>query len=156
MHVCLCVLSYLEVHIPQPSVSEAGEYTCEVNAVNALGHNVQFSSTLEVQVTEPNMHDLVSGTGGPGWARNVKFGFQIGSDWPQVGQILDFFLRSVSVNFGSPSLNVLKLILKSPRFVLFGGQSDPIWMPNLTSRITVPLFSFYTYIIHHRALTSRP
>ena len=29
--------------------------------------------------------------------------------------------------------NVLKLILKSPRFVPFGGQSEPIWMSNLTS-----------------------
>ena len=36
------------------------------------------------------------------------------------------FLRSVSVHFGVPRPNVLKLILKSPRFVPFGGQSDPI------------------------------
>ena len=25
--------------------------------------------------------------------------------------------------------------LKSPRFIPFGGQSDPIWMPNLTSLV---------------------
>ena len=36
-----------------------------------------------------------------------------------MGQIWDF-LRSVSVHFGSPSQNVLKLILKSHRFVPFG------------------------------------
>ena len=29
---------------------------------------------------------------------DVKFGIQIGSDWPQMGQIWDF-LRSVSVHF---------------------------------------------------------
>ena len=31
--------------------------------------------------------------------RDDKFVIQIGSDWPQMGQIWDF-LRSVSVNFG--------------------------------------------------------
>ena len=41
------------------------------------------------------------------------------SDRPQMGQIWDF-LRSVSVDFGSVSQNVLKLILKRPRFVPFG------------------------------------
>ena len=46
---------------------------------------------------------------------------QIVSDWPQMGQIWDF-LRSVSVHFGAPRQNVLKLILKSPRFVLFGAN----------------------------------
>jgi len=33
--------------------------------------------------------------------RDVTFGIQIGSDWPQMGQIWDF-LRSVSVHFVSP------------------------------------------------------
>ena len=45
-------------------------------------------------------------------ARDVKFGVQIGSDWPQMGQNCDF-LRSVSVHFGAGRQNVLKLILKS-------------------------------------------
>ena len=40
------------------------------------------------------------------------------------GTNLGFFKRSVSVHFGSPSQNVLKLILKSPIFVPFG--------PNMT------------------------
>ena len=46
---------------------------------------------------------------------------RIGADWPQVGQIWDF-LRSVSVHIGAPRQNVLKLILKSPRFVPFGAN----------------------------------
>ena len=35
--------------------------------------------------------------------RDVKFGNQIGSDWPQMGQIVDF-LRSDSVHFGPQHL----------------------------------------------------
>ena len=31
-------------------------------------------------------------------SRNVKFGIQVGSDWPQMGQIWDF-LKSVSLHF---------------------------------------------------------
>ena len=37
--------------------------------------------------------------------RDLKFGIQIASDWPQMGQIWDF-LRSVSVHFGQLSFNV--------------------------------------------------
>ena len=48
-------------------------------------------------------------------------GLQILPDWPQMGQIWDF-LRSVSVHFGSLSQNVLKLILKSHRFVPIGAN----------------------------------
>ena len=62
---------------------------------------------------------------------DVKFGIQIGSDWLKMRQIWDF-LRSVSVHFGSSSQNVLKLILKSLICPIW-GQSDPFWMPNLTS-----------------------
>ena len=40
---------------------------------------------------------------------------------PQMGQILDF-LRSVSEHFGAVRQNVLKLILKSPRFDLFVAE----------------------------------
>ena len=69
----------------------------------------------------------------------VKFGIQIRSDWPLMGQIWDFF-RSVSVHFGfvqtihipviiqadfvDTSQNVLKLILKVPDLSHFGGQTD--------------------------------
>ena len=38
-------------------------------------------------------------------ARGVKFDIQIGSDWPQMGQIWDF-LRSVLIRFGLLSQNV--------------------------------------------------
>ena len=51
---------------------------------------------------------------------DVKFRIQIGSNWPQMGQIWDF-LRSVSVHFGAQICPIL-------------GQSDPIWIPNSTSR----------------------
>ena len=51
---------------------------------------------------------------------DVKFGIQIGSDWPQMGQIWDI-LRTVSVHFGLVSQNVMKLILKSHRFAPFGA-----------------------------------
>ena len=44
-----------------------------------------------------------------------KFVIQIKSDWPEMGQMWDF-KRSLSVHFGS---NVLKLTLKSSRFVPF-------------------------------------
>ena len=47
--------------------------------------------------------------------RDVKFAIQIMSDWPKMGQMWDF-KRSLSVHFGS---NVLKLTLKSSRFVPF-------------------------------------
>ena len=50
--------------------------------------------------------------------RDVKFGIQIGSDWARIGQIWDF-LRSVSLHFGAGCQNLLKLILKRPRFVAF-------------------------------------
>ena len=57
--------------------------------------------------------------------RDVGFGIQIGPDLPQMGQIL-----------GSPSQNVLKLILKSPIFLFHLG---PIWS-NLDAKfeITAP------------------
>ena len=54
------------------------------------------------------------------WNRDVKFCIQIGSDWPQLGQIWDF-LRSVSVQI-FPIL----------------GQCEPIWMQNLTSLCLIP------------------
>ena len=53
--------------------------------------------------------------------RDVKFGIQIVSFWPELGQIWDF-LRSVPVHFGSSSQNVLKSVLKSPGCVLFGAN----------------------------------
>ena len=53
--------------------------------------------------------------------RGGEFGIQIGSDWPQMGQIWEF-LRSVYVHFGAGRQEVLKLILKIPRFVTLGAN----------------------------------
>ena len=64
----------------------------------------------------PGISDLASKLGqiGPKWDKSVTFSDQI------------------SEHFGAGRQNALKLILKSPRFVPFGGQSDPIWKHNLT------------------------
>ena len=43
-------------------------------------------------------------------ARDVKFGVQIGSDWPQMGQNCDF-LRSVLVDFVSVSRKIHECIV---------------------------------------------
>ena len=56
--------------------------------------------------------------------KDGKFRIQIGSDWPQVGQIWDF-LRSVSVHFDAPRQNVLKLIFKKTQICPTLGQSSP-------------------------------
>ena len=68
-----------------------------------------------------------------------------GSDWHQMGQIMDF-LRSVSVHFGS-SQNKLKLIIKKSQICPIWGHSDPIWMPNLISpESTHLLVPYLTYL----------
>ena len=43
----------------------------------------------------------------------TRFGPKVGQIGPKMGQIREIF-RSVSVHFGAPRQNVLKLILKSP------------------------------------------
>ena len=50
---------------------------------------------------------------------------------PPNGTNLGFF----KINFSTlvKARHVLKLVLKIPRFVPFGGEFDPIWMSNLTS-----------------------
>ena len=53
------------------------------------------------------------------------------SNWSQMVHILNF-LRTVSVHFGSPSQNVLKLILKSPRIVPFGALTY-LWADSETA-----------------------
>ena len=57
--------------------------------------------------------------------RDGKIGFQIGSDWPKMGQIWDF-LRS-----GAPKCT--ETDLKKSQICPILGQSDTIWMENLTS-----------------------
>ena len=74
--------------------------------------------------------------------RDVKFGIQIESDWPQMGQIWDF-LRSGSVHFGALRQNVLKLILKSHRFAPFGANLTQFGYQNLKSLVTGSRFLFF-------------
>ena len=46
-------------------------------------------------------------------------------------------LGQIGPKWDKASQSLIKMILKSPRFVTFGGQCDPIWMPNLTSLLYV-------------------
>ena len=66
------------------------------------------------------------GTGEQSSGQRSHGGSNIWSDLPQMGQIWDF-LRSVSEHFGSPSQNVLNLILKSLRFVPFEANLNQFW-----------------------------
>ena len=56
-----------------------------------------------MQISRPAIKRLIQG---------YQIRIEIRSNWSQIGQIWDF-LRSVSVHFGAPRQNVLKLILKS-------------------------------------------
>ena len=58
--------------------------------------------------------------------RDGRFGSKVGQIGPQIGQIRDFF-RSDYSTFGSMSQMYWNLIWKSPGFVQFGVQSDPLW-----------------------------
>ena len=55
----------------------------------------------------------------PNHNKHGKFDIQSGSNRHQMGQIWDF-LRPVSVHFGAPRQNVLKLVLKRPDLSLLG------------------------------------
>ena len=86
--------------------------------------NHQWSLVLDTRYTLqaslifiPKMIPAQAGNtrGGDNRYQGCQIWAQSGSDWPQMGQIQDFF-RSDSVHFGSARQNVLKLILKSPRF----------------------------------------
>ena len=61
-----------------------------------LNRNVLNNLILE-NAYNSNNHDIKLISPVP---KGFKFGIQIGSDWPQMGQICDF-LRSVLVHFGS-------------------------------------------------------
>merc|ERR1711941_60285 len=50
---------YIELTWLHPSNAQSGEYTCEVNAINELNHNVIFSTSVEVALTPPQIEDLV-------------------------------------------------------------------------------------------------
>merc|ERR1712018_884947 len=50
---------YIELTWLYPTQAQTGEYVCEVNAIDDAGHNVVFSTTLEVGVSSPSVDDLV-------------------------------------------------------------------------------------------------
>jgi len=51
---------YIELTWMYPNQAQTGEYLCEINAIDDEGHNVIFSTTLEVGVETPTTDDLVS------------------------------------------------------------------------------------------------
>ena len=51
---------------------------------------------------------------------------QIGSDWPQMGQIRGFFRSDFSA-LGAGAPNALESDLKKPRICPIWGQSHPLW-----------------------------
>ena len=51
---------FIQLVIYEPTSSEAGEYVCEANALSDNGHNVVFSTPLEVSTSEPSLSDLVT------------------------------------------------------------------------------------------------
>ena len=69
------------------------------------------------------VHDIYTDNGPT--SRHGRFGRKVGQNWPQMGQIRDFF-RSDFSTFGSMSRSMSQiywnLIWKSPRFVLFGAN----------------------------------
>jgi len=52
---------FLELNIPYPDVSTAGEFVCQINALDANGdHAVTFARSVEVTASDPSMADLVA------------------------------------------------------------------------------------------------
>merc|ERR1711963_925742 len=50
---------HLKLTWTYPTVTQAGAYTCEVNGINNLGHNVVFKKQIEINATSPTAPDLV-------------------------------------------------------------------------------------------------
>lgn len=50
---------YLELQWQYPGTAQTGEYVCEVNAVNSQGHNVVFSTSVEVGESMPTIGELM-------------------------------------------------------------------------------------------------
>ena len=51
---------HLELSWTYPGDDQAGEFSCEANAVNDIGHSVVFSTSLAVTAREPSLADLVN------------------------------------------------------------------------------------------------
>jgi len=50
---------YIEVTWNTPTTAQAGEYVCEINAINGQGHPVTFKETVEVIETAPTIGQLI-------------------------------------------------------------------------------------------------
>ncbi|XP_005097723.1 uncharacterized protein LOC101859099 [Aplysia californica] len=50
---------YMELTWKFPTQRQAGDYKCEVNAIDDNGHFVTFSTSLKVNVTTPSVEDVV-------------------------------------------------------------------------------------------------
>merc|ERR1719242_883713 len=50
---------YLELKWQYPGTAQTGEYVCEVNAVDAQGHNVVFSTSVEIGESMPTIGELM-------------------------------------------------------------------------------------------------
>jgi len=42
-----------------PDAAEAGNYTCEVNGINDVGHNLKYTASLSMSVRNPDMNDII-------------------------------------------------------------------------------------------------
>ena len=94
-------------------------------------HHKMFISTCYLIVFR-TLHD----TDKDSWNRDGRFGSKVGQIGPQIGQSRDFF-RSDFSTFGSSSQVYWNLIWKSPGFVQFGVQSDPLWSQTYHPSTTV-------------------
>jgi len=54
------VRGYVELTWDWPTPSQAGNYTCEINAMNDAGHTVVFGESLKVDTVTPTLGDLIS------------------------------------------------------------------------------------------------
>lgn len=50
---------FIEITVDYPSDSMSGEYFCEINAVNDVGHAVVFTKSLEIGAQKPTFDDLI-------------------------------------------------------------------------------------------------
>jgi len=50
---------YLELKWQYPGTAQTGEYVCEVNAVDAQGHNAVFSTSVEIGESMPTIGELI-------------------------------------------------------------------------------------------------
>lgn len=54
------VKGYLELMWDYPNSANAGNYTCEINAISSDGHNVVFSKSLEIKQSTATPNDVIN------------------------------------------------------------------------------------------------